>query len=83
LSAGWYVLEAEVYLNSGSYRGSGVTLGGAHSIYFASDPDTNGVIDANGPPRRKFSKLVQGGPYNGIALHPMANWDGFGQPMDA
>lgn len=78
-SAGWYVLEAEVYLQSGNYNGAGITLGGQLNLNFATDPDINETISETGPARRKFSKLMLSPGFDNLALHPMANWDGFGR----
>lgn len=78
-SAGWYVLEAEVYLQSGNYNGAGITLGGQLNLNFATDPDINETVSETGPARRKFSKLMLSPGFDNLALHPMANWDGFGR----
>lgn len=91
LPPGWYVLEAEVKLISGSLQGSGVYVGFhnasnvnviAHTINFATEPDSSNTVVGAGVVGRtyRFDKLVQvtnTAATQGI-IHPMANWDGFG-----
>lgn len=91
LGPGWYVLEAEVKLISGSLQGAGMYVGFhnassinviAHTIDFATEPDSSNTVVGAGVVGRtyRFDKLVQvtnTAATQGV-IHPMANWDGFG-----
>lgn len=92
LSAGWYVLEATVKLNSGSLRGagllaqalSGTTDIGGQSVNFANDPDIDGIVQGAGVPGRtyRWSKLVRmenwsGQTMNGVQFYAMGGWSAF------
>lgn len=78
IAGGWVVMEADVYLESGDWSGSGLTLSGVYNYRFDSQPDTNGVAgnDPNNR-RRRFSYLVQvaSNPYN---IHAMNNYSPLG-----
>lgn len=81
--SGWYVLEADIGLVSGSLQGSGMLLdavGGGFGVLlnFAAEADTNGVVGATITGSRKFRKLVNyagGSPYT---FYLMTNWSIFG-----
>ncbi|APX65592.1 hypothetical protein AV944_06735 [Sphingomonas sp. LK11] len=75
---GWYVLEADVWLQSGPWKGSGLTLGGAYNLDFYRDPDTNGGVgETSYGGVRRFSKLIKLTDSVYRTFHPMNHWDGF------
>ncbi len=76
---GWYTLEADVELHSGTWLGSGLTIQGHVNLDFARDSDTYGA-GANNTfiGRRKFSKVVKLEVSTDRNWHAMVNWDGFG-----
>lgn len=76
---GWYILEADVELHSGTWVGAGVTIQGQANLDFARDPD-GAQAGANNTyiGRRKFSKLVKLEAFGMRNWHAMVNWDGFG-----
>lgn len=75
---GWYVLEADCWLQSGPWEGSGVTLGGVYSINFLTDPDTNGGVgEVSYGGVRRFTKLINFGDSAYRTFHPMNHWNGF------
>jgi hypothetical protein len=83
LPAGWYVLECDVQMFNGVWRGSGMHVnfnnGTSGVINFAFDPDIAGVIHGESSyNRRAFSSLI----YSPIQsantlLYAMASWNGF------
>ncbi|MCD1591817.1 hypothetical protein K7H13_13770 [Qipengyuania citrea] len=80
MNPGYYVIEAEVHLLSGSLQSAGITCHGwgALSLNFMSDPDVNGVVGHSGYGVRRFTKLVHN-PHEGyMNFHQMNNWEGFG-----
>jgi hypothetical protein len=91
LTPGWYVLEAEVKLVSGSLVGSGLYVGfwnssGAYvteaTINFATWPDQSGSAPGVGVAGNtyRFNRLVQitaATAQQGV-IHPMGGWTGFG-----
>ncbi|MBB5985937.1 hypothetical protein [Sphingobium lignivorans] len=89
ISSGYYVLEAEVKLESGSLRGAGLWFSSTNSSYgalegralnFYSDPDSSGSPVGNGTVGKtyRFAKLVRltDTAASAGAFYPMANWDG-------
>lgn len=82
IPAGWYVLEAEVSLESGSWRGSGLSIHGQANLDFAREADTNGVTSDTQAGSRHFSKLVNLTYTAATNWHLMNAWDGFA-PTDA
>jgi predicted phage tail protein len=79
LSAGSYVMEASVNIESGSSTGSGLFLyiaSAAFNLSFSTDPDTNGTI-GTGIGVRRYSKLVTI-PAGSYLFYAMTNWDGLG-----
>ncbi|HIV77362.1 MAG TPA: hypothetical protein H9899_07540 [Candidatus Sphingomonas excrementigallinarum] len=77
---GWYVLEADCWLQSGRWEGSGVTLGGTYSIDFLRDPDTNGGVgEVSYGGVRRFTKLINFTDQTYRTFHPMNHWNGFSQ----
>ena len=87
----WWVLEADVRLESGTFAGAGVlfrvfnTSSGytdALRISFADDPDSTGAVVGNGTAgnRYSFSKLVQANYANAayFIIYAMGHWNGFG-----
>ena len=80
VSPGWYVMEADVRLESGTWEGAGLTIQGVYNLYFAGDADTAGNVHASALGRRRFTKLVfvSGGLRN---WHAMTNWNAW--PMAA
>ena len=91
LSAGYYFLEADVTLNSGSLATSGcyAAIYGssgtvANSIDFYSTPDSSGNPPGDGVPgtRYKYSFMFDyraAGPNGRARIHPMPVWSGFGK----
>lgn len=79
ITPGWYVMEADCWLKSGSWLGSGLTVGGHFHLDFHKEPDVNGVIgDTSYGGVRRFSKIVYVA--NGLGylpFHLMTSWDGF------
>ena len=87
MTQGWYVLEADIRLNSGSLVGSGLYFqygasGGATNsdlIGFAVSPDIDGTIIGAGTAGRRyrFSKLISLVNVANIAeLYLMTSWEG-------
>ena len=74
VSPGWYVMEADVRLETGSWEGSGLTIQGVYNLNFAAEADTAGNVHATALGRRRFTKLVfvSGGLRN---WHAMTNWN--------
>jgi hypothetical protein len=90
LTKGFYVLEADVTLNSGALTGAGVwfdwlvaTVGTGAGLVFATDPDVTGTAVGAGTTGRlyRFRKLVEvpGAPDNGhTTIYAMSHWSGHG-----
>lgn len=75
---GFYVMEADVWMQSGPWEGSGLTLGGAYNLDFLRDPDTNGGVgELSYGGVRRFSKLINFTDSSYRTFHPMVHWDGF------
>jgi hypothetical protein len=75
---GWHVMEADVWLQSGAWEGSGLTLGGVYSLDFLRDPDTNGGIgEVSYGGVRRFTKLINFTDSSYRTFHPMNQWGGF------
>ena len=89
LTQGWYVIEADIRLNSGVLTGAGVYIQygvsgitSSTSVGFWSEPDVNGTIHGAGTAgqRYRFAKLVQlVNTANFAELYAMTSWDGFGE----
>lgn len=83
LGAGWYVAEAEAWVEDGTWAGVGMHFsfnnGYSGNLDFGIDPDTNEQVFAGTSFRnRKFSKLFwNGADSNGLDLYVMAGWGGF------
>ncbi|HEX7873051.1 MAG TPA: hypothetical protein VF475_09080, partial [Sphingobium sp.] len=91
-SGDWLVLEADVRLVSGTLRGAGLYMGvrdaggnwvDSRVISFAADAASGGSAPGAGSVGKtyRYSKLVQltAASADRVYLHPMSNWDGFGQ----
>jgi hypothetical protein len=90
LTKGFYVIEADVTLNSGAFTGAGVwvdwqvaTVGAGAAVVFATDPDVTGSAVGAGTTGRlyRWRKLVEvpGVPDNGhTSIYAMSHWDGHG-----
>lgn len=95
LTKGFYVLEADVTLNSGALTGAGVwfdwlvsTVGTGAGLVFSTDPDVSGSAPGAGVTGRlyRFRKLVEvpGVPDNGhTTLYAMSHWSGHGSIASA
>jgi uncharacterized protein (TIGR02217 family) len=95
--AGWYVLEADIYLASGGMTGAGVyvqfddvafsTQIEAATLDFTTDPDVTGAVRGAGVvgTRYQFRKLAQSKNPAAVAaiLYAMSHWDGFGHSTAA
>lgn len=88
-SPGWYVIEAEITLNSGNLSGSGVlvrvlnvsTVQQDNTLNFGFDFDINNVQNGSGTAGRTYMyrRLVQFTPtvFTSFQIYAMASWDGF------
>jgi len=87
---GWYVIEADVTLLSGSLLGSGVRVNVSNNngatqedalLNFGTDADVNGAVIGAGSAGRtyRYRKLVQltSATAQGFALYAKASWDTF------
>lgn len=95
LTKGFYVIEADVTLNSGAFTGAGVwvdwqvaTVGAGAAVVFATDPDVTGAAVGAGTTGRlyRWRKLVevQGVPDNGhTSIYAMSHWDSHGSVASA
>ena len=95
LTKGFYVIEADVTLNSGAFTGAGVwvdwqvaTVGAGAAVVFSTDPDVTGAAVGAGTTGRlyRWRKLVevQGVPDNGhTSIYAMSHWDGHGSIASA
>lgn len=96
MAPGWYVIEADVELISGTFVGAGafiysVSSGGDQNLFISlySDPDTSGTAPGNGSTGKiyRFRKLVQytqTSPNAGWpALYAAPHWDFFGSIASA
>lgn len=86
LTRGWYVMEADVWLTSGSWNGAGMTLHGEYSLDFMAEKDVaEDIGDTSSGGVRRFRKLFQipagGEGYKNV--HLMSNWDSFGRGYTA
>jgi hypothetical protein len=83
LGAGWYVIEADLWVQDGSWRGAGLHYNFDNGYYgnldFGTEPDTNDWTFGGGLfVNRKFSKLIHNGTSSpGGNFYAMAGWDGF------
>lgn len=75
---GWYVMEADVELVSGSWVGAGLTIQGVYNLSFSGEPDTNGTTSATQGGARRFSKLVNVTQAGLVNWHAMTQWGTFG-----
>lgn len=76
---GWYTLEADVELHSGSWLGAGLTIQGHANLDFARDTDTYGAgANSTFIGRRKFSKVIRLEVATDRNWHAMVNWEGLG-----
>lgn len=84
IATGWYVIEADVTLNSGALTGAGVYIDwndGGVSLTFSTDVDINGAVIGAGTTGQlyRFRKLVQvtkSTTFNG--MYAMSHWAGHG-----
>jgi uncharacterized protein YbdZ (MbtH family) len=76
--AGWYVIEADVDLNSGSWRGAGVSISGRWNLAFDTAPDNADVASATQLGNRRWSLLVHKDADADGNFHLMTNYTGFG-----
>ena len=87
LTQGWYVLEADIRLNSGDLNGAGAyvqygvsTITDSASFGFWYEPDVNGTVHGAGTAGRRYrwAKLVQIINTANIAqIYAMTGWGGF------
>lgn len=76
---GWYTLEADVELHSGSWLGAGLTIQGHANLDFSRDTDTYGAgANSTFIGRRKFSKVIKLEVTTDRNWHAMVNWEGLG-----
>ncbi len=81
ITPGWYVMEADVRLESGSWNGSGLTVQGVYNLHFGSESDTaGGGANSTYIGRRRFTKLFKC-EMNLRNWHAMTNWSAW--PMEA
>ncbi|WP_139809991.1 hypothetical protein [Sphingomonas azotifigens] len=82
-AAGWYVIDVDVDLNSGTWRGSGVTISGQYNLAFHNQADNAGIVSETQLGNRRWSFLLQkaADPYGNF--HIMTSWAGFGTATDA
>ncbi|GLK49484.1 hypothetical protein GCM10017620_24570 [Brevundimonas intermedia] len=83
---GYYVIEADVRLLAGGYRGAGVLLyagsfgvGSVATLHMGDEPDVNGQVgNTTALPSRSFRKLIrlENVSDGGLTLHLMTNWNG-------
>lgn len=83
ISAGWYVIEAEVQKLSGNWQGSGVHCnfnnGTQINLGFATYADTEGRFEAGaGYDRRNWSVLVFNPLQANASFYAMGGWSGLG-----
>lgn len=82
-SAGWYVIEADLWVQDGVWQGVGIHVqfnnGTAHNLDMGLDRDINGdLITGVNFRNRKFSKLVHvPAPSPEVSFYVMASWTGF------
>lgn len=83
VAPGWYVIEADLWVQDGLWAGVGIHCqfnnGTAHNLDCGSDPDINDLVfNGNDFRNRKFSKLVYlSTPSPFVSFYAMASWGGF------
>lgn len=80
VASGWYVLEADAELTSGTWVGGGVlfdTGDSSNQIKFDTEADTAEQISTSAVMRRTWSKLIRVPNTALIALYMMTRWSGF------
>lgn len=85
LTRGWYVLEADVWCEAGSFQGAGVLVSTSPVgmvINFVADPDSQESAGAGGPSIRYWRKLVFCENSGAANFYQMTNWVGFGTPAE-
>ena len=94
MTQGWYVIEADVTLNSGVLTGSGMyfhygptgSITNSHTFNFATEADIDGAVNGVGVVGRRYryAKLVQLVNTAGSAqIFLMTNWDNYGTSSNA
>lgn len=83
MNPGWYVMEADVSLESGTWNGSGISIQGQYNYNFATQPDVTGLTSATQTGNRRFSTIVQVTSSGLVNWHPMNNWSGMSPQLDA
>ncbi len=82
LTSGWYVFEADVWIEAGSSQGGGMLVSGPSSNFmalnFTSDADLSGYQGAGGLGIRRWRKLVYYPVAETVTFYTMSNWDGLG-----
>jgi hypothetical protein len=93
MTQGWYVLEADITLNSGVLTGSGMYfhygvsgITNSHAFNFATDTDIDGAVNGVGAVGRRYryAKLVQlVNTANLAQMFLMTNWDVYAASSNA
>lgn len=80
LEPGWFVLEVDAALISGSWTGAGLLLAStaSSSLILATEPDTNGTVSSSQTGTRRWRKLVQFTGTGAGSFYLLTNWSGFG-----
>jgi hypothetical protein len=82
---GWYVIEADAWLQSGTWSGACVLFWGANEggkqVDFATDPDIGDFTGALGPGVRRFRKMVQVTVAEPKTLYCMTNYAAVSQKV--
>ncbi len=81
-AVGWYVIEADFWLQSATTQGAGVLFWGAAEatakIDFSGDKDINETTGVRTPGVYRFRKLVQCVTAEAKTLYAITNWSGIG-----